>query len=287
MKKIIPTLLLISLISCSRYVPDSVLVDILYEMYLCDAVIASKGVPNEDSVKIYGQAVKKYGYSIEEIRKTLLHYAEKQDKLTLIYSDLSKKIEQEKQIYKPLARIEKLSSNIYTGTDSITSYSTFHTKRPIDILLEEKGVYYISANYFFYKDDSTKNPTISVWLESSVNKDSTAQKQEIALTKDTVAKDYMLRIEFKDEKYNRLKGYWLNFDENQPKKPAETVKSTKSKSKKKLKKDVEEKEKRYNQHCTIKKMLVKYSFEESDTTKVSKIIDSLPQHKIDSLIERK
>jgi hypothetical protein len=171
-------------------------------------------------------------------------------------------------------------------------------KQNIEVRLSEKGVYDISASYFFFKNDSTKNPRMAVWLESAMHKDSIMEKQEVSLIKDTVFVDYSLRVKFDDPKFNILKIYWIDFEQKPdsqkmeiaslPSKPVSSVRPVNSritdpkrKTNVKIKPDTATR-----QHLIIRRKSVQYNFEESDTTKVKEefigplLPDSLDINKI-------
>jgi len=278
-KKISGTLIFIFIftvfVSCSRQriIPEKILVNIIYDMHITDAVLTTNESSllfntNRDSIRIYEPLVEKYGYNLEDLRRTLLKYATKEGKLQSVHDKVVAKIEAEKNIYRPMARIEKLSKNLTIGADSVYIKIRTFNKRNIDVRLEEQGVYDISASYFFFKNDSTKNPKMLVWLESALSKDSIMDKQEIELVKDSVFADYSARVRFNKPNYNLLKIYWLDFDESlipkpAPIKPVDTKKQNKKQAE--IKKDTITK-----QHFIIKNMTVKYNFEEtaSDSIKI-------------------
>jgi hypothetical protein len=261
------------LVSCSKQkiIPENTLVEIIYNMHITDAVLSNKEsslYSIRDSMRIYEPVIEKYGYNIEDLRRTFLKYATKDGKLQAVHDKVIKKLEAEKTIYQPMARIEKLSENMTIGADSVYVKSRTFSKRNIDVKLSEQGVYDISANYFFFKNDSTKNPKMIVWLESVMNKDSIMDKQEIQLVKDSVFTDYSARVRFNKPNYSLLKIYWLDFDENlnlSTKPVAIKPANVKSKIKKPadIKKDTVTK-----QHFIIKKMTVKYNFEESESDSI-------------------
>jgi hypothetical protein len=232
-------------------------------------------------MRIYEPIIEKYGYKFDDLHRTLLDYATKDGKLQSVHDKVAKKIAAEKKIYQPLARIEKLSENMNVGADSVSIVSKTFNKRNIEVRLSEQGVYDVSASYFFFKNDSTKNPKMVVWLESRTHKDSIVDKQEINLVKDTVFTDYSIRVKFTDPNFNLLKIYWLDCDM-----PPDLLKSTPAtstakpvtssrisnpkpvKKPKDIKKDTITK-----QHFIITGMTVKYNFEESDSTKLNVIDD--------------
>jgi hypothetical protein len=279
MRKFYIVFILIAFISCSkqRIIPEETLVEIVYKMYITDAVLVthSSSILLQDSMKIYEPLVEKFGYNFDDLRRTFLQYTAQDGKLQSVLDKVNQKIAAEKEIYQPIARIEKLSENMNVGADSISVVSRTVNKHNIEVKLSEQGVYDVSASYFFYKNDSTKNPRMSVWLESRAHKDSIMDKQEISLVKDTVFNDYSARVKFNNPDFNILKIYWLDFD-----KKTDTVKqksatqrnadkrtNSRQKPNAKIKPDTTTR-----QHYTIKRMSVKYNFEESDTTRLKEFI---------------
>ncbi|MDR1897482.1 MAG: DUF4296 domain-containing protein, partial [Prevotellaceae bacterium] len=217
MKKLFIALLLV-FVSCSKtLIPENTLAKILYEMYLTEAIIASQGELQSsviDSTRVYEPIIEKYGYSLTDLRKTMIAYAAKKDKLPSVYEKVRAMLADEKRIYQPLARIEKLSKNIYIGSDSIMVKSRSFNKRPFNLItLTEQGIYDVSASFFFFKNDSTKNPKMTVWLESRLHKDSIVGKQEADLIKDSLFNHYSLKVAFNNPDFNQLKGFWLDFEE--------------------------------------------------------------------------
>jgi hypothetical protein len=280
LKKVFIVFILTALVSCSKQkiIPENVLAEIIYEMYITDVVLLTREssiIRHKDSLKIYDPVVEKFGYSFDDLRRTFLKYTAEDGRLQSVLNKVAKRIEAEKNIYKEPARIEKLSENMNVGTDSVSIVSVTMNKQNIEVKLSEKGVYDISASYFFYKNDSTKNPKMAVWLESAAHKDSIMEKQEISLAKDTVFTDYLARVRFNNPKFNILKIYWIDFEQKPdllkpeisaslPAKPANTrIVNQKKKTNVKIKPDTTTR-----QHLIIRRKSVKYNFEESDTTKL-------------------
>jgi hypothetical protein len=272
-KKIFIVFIAIAFVSCSKHkiIPENTLAEIIYEMNVVDAVLTARetrAISDNDSVRIYEPIVEKYGYSLDDLRMTFLKYTVKDGKLQSVLKKVSGIIETEKNIYKEPARIEKLSENMNPGADSIRIVLKKASKQNIEIRLSEQGVYDISASYFFYKNDSTKNPKMEVWLESKVANDSIIEKQEINLVKDSAFNDYSIRVNFNNPKFNILKIYWLNFDGepdlSNPIIPVrKAINNQVKKTNAKIKPDTITR-----QNLIIRRKSVKYNFKESDTTKL-------------------
>jgi hypothetical protein len=304
-RKVFIGFILTVLVSCSKQkiIPENVLAEIIYNMYITDAVLLnyeSSIMRYKDSLKIYEPVIEKYGYNFDDLRRTFLKYAAEDGKLQSVLKTVVKRIDDEKNIYKDSARIEKLSENMNVGTDSVSIVSRTVNKQNIEVRLSEQGVYDISASYFFYKNDSTKNPKMAVWLESAAYKDSIIEKQEISLVKDTVFTDYLIQVNFNDPKFNILKIYWLDFEQKPDLLKPETTASLSAKSTKPANTRIVNPKKKPNikikpdtttrQHLIIRRKSVKYNFEKSDTTRLNDefvgplLPDSLPKSKvIDSL----
>jgi hypothetical protein len=246
-------------------------------MQIIDAVLLSheSGPFYRDSMRIYEPVVEKFGYTLEDLRRTFLKYTAGNNTLQSVLNQVTKKIMDEKSIYQGPARIEKLSENMNVGADSVVIVSKTVNRQNIEVRLSEQGVYDISASYFFYNNDSTKNPKISVRLESRAYKDSIIEKHEISLVKDTVFTDYSLQVKFDNPEFNILKVYWIDFEQKlEPSKPETAISlpvqsaktrlaGTRKKANLKIKPDTT-----IRQHLVIKRKSVKYNFEESDTAKL-------------------
>jgi hypothetical protein len=280
-KKIVFTvLILITFVSCSKQkiIPEKILAEIIYQMQITDVVLLTheSSMRHKDSIRIYEPIVEKFGYSLDDLRRTFLKYTSEDGKLQDVIKLVIAKIENEKSIYQEPARIEKLSENMNIGADSISISSRTMNKQNIEVRLSEQGVYDISASYFLFKNDSTKNPRMAVWLESRAHKDSIMEKQEVSLVKDTVFTDYLLKVRFNNPEFNILKIFWLDFDNKlEVSKP---VTSPSSLSKTPANKQIINSRKKpvvktkpdtiTRQHIIIARKSVKYNFEESDTTKL-------------------
>jgi hypothetical protein len=225
-------------------------------------------------MRIYEPLAEQFGYSFDDLRRSFLIYAAQSGKLQSIIDRVSQNIAAEKEIYQPIARIEKLSLNMHPGADSIYILARTVNTHNTEVRLSEQGVYDVSATYRFYQNDSTKNPKMSVWLESRAHKDSIIDRQETLLIKDTAFNDCLIRVTFNNPEFNILKIYWLDCDKqtdtvklkNPPKRPGSTKKPAP-----KIKPDTATR-----QHYLIKAMSVKYNFEESDTTRPKEFVGPPP-----------
>jgi hypothetical protein len=268
-RKFFIVFILTAFVSCSKQkiIPEDTLSEIVYRMNIADVVLFARESPAiqfKDSIRVYEPIVEKFGYSFDDLRRTFLKYTSEDEKLQSVFMKVAKRIEEEKNLYTEPARIEKLLENMNVGADSVVIVAKIANKQNIEIRLTEQGVYDISASYFFYRNDSTKNPKMAVWLESRTTKDSIMEKHELNLLKDTVFTDYSIRVNFNKPEFNILKIYWLDFDKEQDSLKLKTqITSAGKKTNSKIKRDTT-----IRQHLIIKRKSVKYNLEESDTAKL-------------------
>lgn len=277
-KKILTVFILTAVMSCSkqRIIPDRILVEIIYRMQLTDAVLFTREsyILHKDSMRIYEPEIEKFGYTLDDLRRTFLKCAAENNKLQSILNQVIDKIAAEKEVHKGPARIEKLSENMNTGPDSVSIVSKTVNRHNIEVVLSEQGVYDVSASYFFYRNDSTKNPKMAVWLESRSYKDSIVDRQETDLVKDTVFADYSIRVKFNNPSFNILKIYWIDFEQesglSKPETPA-PLPARPANARIAKRTNIRTKPDTVTrQHLIIKNKSVKYNFEESDTTRLKK-----------------
>ena len=254
------------LLACrsGRIIPESVMVKILTEMYIADAVLEAKTLElrnTKDSTYAYGIITSKYGYTVDDLNRSLVKYM-KTLKLEKLYAETNESLEEMKQQYEKAARIEEISVNQWKGGRIIRiDIDTNFIKKNFEITLKEKGVYKISFEAKFFADDSTQNPSFYVSLSS---RDSAGFQRRIFMSKDTLFTSCCTELLFDDDKYSGLKGHWLDFD---------TVNVKRLKIKKrnnKTKDSIVGK-----QHVELKNMSIMYDFEASEKAGF-KIEDSEP-----------
>jgi hypothetical protein len=263
------------LLACSREIPSDTLTHILYEMYLTDAVLNRRSFSSGDSVRVYEPIAEKYGYKLDDVKRTLVKYATAEGRTQELFNRIDKLIKEEKSKYAEAARLEKLASNFYSGADSVSVKSRTFNRQNINLTLEEPGIYDISAQFLFMENDSTRNPKMTVWLESYEHKDSVLNRMETALSKDSLFTEYSLRINFDNPKFNQLRGHWLTFDDPTAKKerPADRPVSLNPKRKpgdRNRQPLPKTKEDPFRQIYIMKRMSVKYNFAASDSLKAQK-----------------
>lgn len=240
-------------------------------MYLADAVTESNMriyVPH-DSVKIYAHILAQYGYDLKDFNHTMLKYADDHSQLQDLYKIVEDQLKARQEEFKPQARIEQLSANFWLRGDSLKiNVNRRFDKKKFDVELKESGVYNISTEVKFARDDSTKNPRITAWFSDKY--DSIVGKQELILAKDSVYGFYKISMIFTDKNFNKLKGCWMDYD-------TVLVKKIPKKKRKEKNDSIEGR-----QHVYFRNMSIKYDFAASDSLAQSentKQTDSLKSKK--------
>lgn len=269
--KLTPILFLALFASCKgKIIPKNKMVAIIGELYIVDATvnryiyeISSK---TRDSVKYYAPVFEKYGYDADKFRESMIYYAGISGALNGIYKQVGENLKKSKEKLRPEVRLEELSKNMWSGGDSI-SLNRVKYFSPIssEATLKEKGVYDISVDYLFFKDDSTVNPKMEIILFSTVPIDSIAGskdtliKRDTILVKDTLLRSYHFTINVEDIRYNKLKVNWFIGDSVNLKKIPRFIKEKGNKRKKQIEDSIVGK-----QNLRLKNMTIRYNFDKSD-----------------------
>ena len=260
-----------------RIISEEKLTDIISDMYLADAVSESnmEMYTENDSISLYAPILAKYGYNLKDFNYTMVKYSAESERLQDLYKSVEWMLKARQEKYKPLARIEELSANHWTKADSIKiNINRLFTKRDFDAELKEPGVYNISTEVYFFADDSTKNPRMAAWLADK--NDSVIEKREVELIKDTIYNSYNISLVFSEQnkKFNKLKGYWLNYD-------TVLIKTLSKRELRKRKREIWDSIDG-KQHINFRKLTIKYDFAASDSIKKAdsvRIADSLKTKK--------
>lgn len=252
-----------------RIISDEKLTDIISDMYLADAVSESnmEMYTENDSVSIYAPILAKYGYNLNDFNYTMVKYSSESERLQDLYKKVEARLKARQEKYKPLARIEELSANMWTKADSLKiDINRLFIRRDFNAELKEPGVYNISAEVCFFADDSTKNPRMAAWFTDK--NDSVIEKRELELTKDTTYNSYNISLMFseKNKNFNKLKGYWLNYD-------TVSIKTLSKRERRKQKREIWDSIDG-KQHVNFRKLTIKYDFAASDSIKKADSIRS-------------
>lgn len=197
----------IVLVMCSLFVgckpnddiPEEDLINIFHDAFIANAYLAKKGVTVSDSLLIYEPILKKYGYTVDEFRETLLTLSQRKSaRISKLMTEASNRLEEEaaneKRRLRILDTLDNVAKRKYTRT--LYSDSLLHVKRLKDttklrISIKDiiPGEYRVSFNYYIDTLDENRNSRVEAYLL----RDDTLQ----------VKRHTQMLSRYKDGKYSR------------------------------------------------------------------------------------
>ncbi len=209
----------------ARLIPPDDLVPVLEDIYLADGIFSMRylreQMPGTDSMSNYRDILAKYGYTLEDMNKTIDYYTgdTRMKELEAIYDQVVKDLRDQldKTFEDEHIRHEKKEAN-----DLWTGKREFHLPRegqrnkiPFTVPLRGPGVYSLKVQVRINKEDGSKNPYIHVWFWQN---NGTKEGKRIAWTKRKIPKDgrwhqFILAKKITDPEFTHLKGFLLD-DEN-------------------------------------------------------------------------
>jgi hypothetical protein len=153
-----------------RRIPDKDLPAVLADLYLADGLLALYPVksmfPNMDSISGYAEVLKKHGYSIQQMDKTMKYYFMKKpkklekiyDRALAILTEIESNVEKEALLEETQVPNHWTGLPFYvvpdpTGADSVT----------FDIVLESAGTYNLSFTATVFPGDQLNLPSAIVY----------------------------------------------------------------------------------------------------------------------------
>ena len=212
-----------------RVIPAQELVPVLEDIYLADGIFSLRylreKMPGTDSMSNYRDILKKYGYTLDDLNKTIDHYTSdtRMNELQLIYEQVVKDLRDTLEKTFEEEHIQRAPTDT---TDLWPRKREFHLPRegqrnkiPFNVPLRGPGVYSLTVKVKVAKEDGSKDPYIHVWFWK---RDGTPEGKRIEWAKRRIPKDgrwhqFILARKLTDPSYTHLKGYLLD-DENKDKK---------------------------------------------------------------------
>ncbi|MBE0674143.1 MAG: DUF4296 domain-containing protein [Bacteroidales bacterium] len=203
--------------------PAPVMVTLLTDMYLTDGLLTVPEIHaahlSKDSVVVYSEVLAKYGYTKEQLDKSLQYYfVVKPKKLERIYDEVLKRLtdlESEVQASMELVPVE---ANLWPGQLSYALPENGITD-PLyfDYELSDTGLYTLNVSIVVYADDQSENPRINIWFWKP---DTSAMGvsffwNEIPLPKDGILHEYQVSAYTPDSTFTNIRGYLMNHDPKQ------------------------------------------------------------------------
>ncbi len=207
-----------------RIIPKEDLVSVLEDIYLANGIFSltsmRKMFPGTDSLSNYRDIVAKYGYTLEDLRKTINHYTheERIEKLVQVYEEVVKDLStlQEKSFEEetlgPAGRKHMGVDDLWVGDREYhLPRQGQRNKIPFKVKIPGPGMYTLSLMVKVHRDDGSRKPYIHVWFSDGKGKKIEWRKQ--TLRQDGEWHQYILAKKLTDPLYGYLEGFLMD-DEN-------------------------------------------------------------------------
>jgi hypothetical protein len=222
-------IILITISSCSGrknkmekkdIIPQSEMVVLLTDIYLTDGLLNLSEIQmkhaSKDSVITYMEVLGNYGYTKEQMDKSLQYYfTNRPKKLKTIYDQVLRRLtELQSEVQAKTERIPEII-NLWPGR---TSYSLpqdgIADMVSFEYLLSDTGLYTLSLGAIVFEDDQSLNPRITVWFwkPDTTESGTLSYWEEIPLQKDGVLRQYKLSATVPDTSFISIRGVLLNHD---------------------------------------------------------------------------
>ena len=201
-------------------IPRSEMVVLLTDIYLTDGLLNLSDIQikhqSKDSVITYMEVLGNYGYTKEQMDKSLQYYfTNKPKRLQEMYDEvLGRLTEMQSEVQASTERIPAVV-NLWPGRttyslpqDGIADMVSF------EYLLSDTGFYTLSLGAIVFEDDQSLNPRITVWFwkPDATESGYLSYWEEIPLTKDGVLRQYKLSATVPDTSFVSIRGALLNHD---------------------------------------------------------------------------
>lgn len=201
----------------SDLIPASVLPDIMTDIYITNGLLTVPRVHHwyvpTDTLGPYADAVKKYGYTKQQLDRTMKWYfVRKPKKLIKIYdkvlarlSEMEIRYAQEADAYKAEA------ANLWKGRKFYASPDLKNEGSYFEIRMNYPGVYHLSFTATIHPDDQSVDPAFFAYFQ---NPDSTVTEKTVLTTikyiKDGAPHNYYVRIDAPSQYFFNVKGWFVN-----------------------------------------------------------------------------
>jgi len=200
-------------------IPEKELPALLAEIYMSDGLLSLPSIramySSLDSLSGYVQVVEKYGYTKEEMDKTLKYYFIKKPKQLVKIYDRALGILSEKESYveKEILIIQAHIENQWNGKESFYLCNPANSDSlQIDMPLEIPGYYTLKFRARFYPGDQLFPAEINAYTchRDSMETGKRSYLKSVRFLKDGQAHYYAIKIVVPENKPLRLRGYFYD-----------------------------------------------------------------------------
>jgi hypothetical protein len=209
----------------AQVIPPDELVPVLEDIYLADGVFSLRYLrrqfPGTDSMSNYRDILMKYGYTVEDMKKTIDHYTDDNNmqELEAVYEVVLKDL---RELLEKTFEEEHAPRPATDTSDLWNLKREFHLPRegqrnkiPFAVPVRGPGVYSLKIKIRISTSDGSKRPYIHLWFWRD---DGTKEGERIEWDKRRVPKDgrwhqFVLAKKLTDPAMTHIKGF-LADDEN-------------------------------------------------------------------------
>jgi hypothetical protein len=205
-------------------IPEKAFTSILADAYLADGLLSMSSIRDnfskKDTTSCYIDIAKSYGYTYDQMEKTLNYYFTSDPKrLVRIYDKIDAKLseilfkvstEQENAILANARKLKK--SGRYSLPDP-----ELKNKPDFSYDIYPPGIFVLEFSVTVYPDDQSVNPEFIAWYSASDGPDAGKKNYfpAIRYVKDGLPHLYSLRGKVDGDKKSVLKGFYLEYENNQ------------------------------------------------------------------------
>lgn len=152
-------------------IPENTLVDVLTDVYLADGLLTLPRmryvVSAKDSLATFADAIGKYGYTMDDMEKTLHYYFVKKPKSLIRLYDLAlgRLSEMESRFVREAVLVRLRMEDMWPGEKSYLLPDPFGDDPDgLDLELKESGTFSLSFSLTIHPDDQTIDPVSGLFL---------------------------------------------------------------------------------------------------------------------------
>ncbi len=227
---IIPILFILSASSSCRdkskegLIPEKTFTSILSDAYLTDGLLSMSAIRDQysrkDSINNYIDIVKSYGYTYDQMEKTLNYYFvhdPKQmvriyDKIDAKLSEMEFKISTEQE-----NALEAMTAKMKKNSQFSLPDPELKKKPGFSYDIYPPGIFTLEFSVTIYPDDRSVNPSCIAWYSVTDGPDAGHVKYfpAIRYIRDGLPHIYTLRGRVEGDKKSVLQGFYFNYENNQ------------------------------------------------------------------------
>ncbi len=196
-------------------IPRRDLVPLLIDMHIADAMALNTSVSGQfgglDSSLLYQSVLDKYGYTKDDLTRTLRYYSSKPEKLIGIYND----------VFSTLSKESEEAKKLYSSTTIAQTYHIWKPKKPrynvhgdtaryppvFDVKIDTTGIFVLSVHAKIAPKDESANPRILAYFYNPFNDNQERRIyfEEVPMIKSNYIREYTLLKECSDTSLSRLR----------------------------------------------------------------------------------